>query len=84
MSRSLSRNEFTRVKIEDTNDYFFERFIFKHREDAAKRLADKLKFLVTAIMRSYYEGSRYADLLRGFFLDLLCFVSSYHMSANGI
>jgi predicted phosphoribosyltransferase len=47
MSRSLSRNESTRVKTEqDNNDYFFERLIFKHREDAAKRLADKLKFLV--------------------------------------
>jgi len=46
MSRSLSRNESTRVKIEDTNNYFLERFMFKHREDAAKRLANKLKFLV--------------------------------------
>jgi putative phosphoribosyl transferase len=47
MSRSLSRNEFTRVKMEElNNDYFLERFIFKHREDAAKRLADKLKLLV--------------------------------------
>jgi len=46
MSRSLSRNESTRVKIEDNNDYFFERLIFKHREDAAKRLGDKLKILV--------------------------------------
>ena len=32
--------------IADNNDYFSERFIFKHREDAAKRLADKLKFLL--------------------------------------
>ncbi|MFZ0223482.1 MAG: hypothetical protein WAM42_17505 [Candidatus Nitrosopolaris sp.] len=46
MSRSLSRNEFTKVTTEDNNDYFSERFIFKHREDAAKKLADKLKFLV--------------------------------------
>jgi putative phosphoribosyl transferase len=46
MSRSLSGNEFTGVKIEDNSDCFFERFIFKHREDAAKRLADKLKVLV--------------------------------------
>ena len=46
MSRSLSGNEFTKVTTEDNNDYFSEPFIFKHREDAAKRLADKLKFLV--------------------------------------
>jgi len=46
MSRSLSRNESTRVKIEDTNNYFLERFMFKDRKDAAKRLADKLRFLV--------------------------------------
>ena len=46
MSRSLSGNEITKVTTEDNNDYFSERFIFKHREDAAKRLADKLKFLV--------------------------------------
>jgi predicted phosphoribosyltransferase len=39
MSRSLSGNEVN-------DDYFLERFMFKHREDAAKRLADKLKFLV--------------------------------------
>jgi putative phosphoribosyl transferase len=47
MSRSLSRIESTRAKIEeDNNDYLLEGFIFKHREDAAKRLADKLKFSV--------------------------------------
>jgi adenine/guanine phosphoribosyltransferase-like PRPP-binding protein len=45
MSRSLSGNEITKVTTEDNNDYFSERFIFKNRE-AAKRLADKLKFLV--------------------------------------
>ncbi|MGB7953557.1 MAG: phosphoribosyltransferase family protein, partial [Candidatus Nitrosopolaris sp.] len=46
MSPSLSGSEGIRVKIEDTNNYFLERVMFKHREDAAKRLADKLKFLV--------------------------------------
>lgn len=46
MSRSLSGNEITKITTEDNNDYFSEGFIFKHREDAAKRLADKLKFLV--------------------------------------
>jgi predicted phosphoribosyltransferase len=47
MSSSLSGSEVTGVKIEeDNNNYFLERFKFKHREDAAKRLADKLKFLV--------------------------------------
>jgi predicted phosphoribosyltransferase len=50
MSRSLSGNKFTRVKIEeDNNDYLFERFIFKHREDAAKRLSDRLKFFVKSV-----------------------------------
>ena len=46
MLSSLSGSEGTRVKIEDTNNYFLEQFMFKHREDAAKRLADKLKFLI--------------------------------------
>jgi len=39
-------NEFNRVTIQEADDYFSEQYIFKNREDAAKRLADKLKFLV--------------------------------------
>ena len=46
MSRSILGNEFNRVTIQEADDYFSEQYIFKNREDAAKRLADKLKFLV--------------------------------------
>ena len=39
MSRSVLGNEARRATIQDDNDYFTEQYIFKNREDAAKRLA---------------------------------------------
>jgi len=45
MSRS-SGNKITKITTKDNNDYFSKGFIFKNREDAAIRLANKLKFLV--------------------------------------
>ena len=41
MSRSILGNA-----IQDADDYFLERCIFKNRTDAGKRLADKLKLLI--------------------------------------
>ena len=46
MSRSILGNKVNKIAIQDADDYFSERFVFKHRTDAAKRLADKLKILV--------------------------------------
>jgi putative phosphoribosyl transferase len=46
MSRSSSANKITKITTKDNNDYFSEGFIFKNREDAAKRLANKLESLV--------------------------------------
>lgn len=47
MSASLSGNEVTKEIIEEDNaGYLLQRFIFKHREHAAKKLVDKLKVMV--------------------------------------
>jgi putative phosphoribosyl transferase len=43
MSRSVWAR---RATIQDDNDYFTEQYIFKNREDAAKRLAAKLKLSI--------------------------------------
>jgi hypothetical protein len=46
MSRLVLGNEARRATIQDDNDYFTEQYIFKNREDAAKRLAAKLKLSI--------------------------------------
>ncbi|HET7391338.1 MAG TPA: phosphoribosyltransferase family protein [Nitrososphaeraceae archaeon] len=45
MSRSLLGDDLTR-KIEQDNDDYFSRYIYKNREEAATRLAAKLKLLL--------------------------------------
>jgi predicted phosphoribosyltransferase len=74
MSRSVLGNQTKRATIQDDNDYFTEQYIFKNREDAAKRLAAKLKlsidksaneFIILAIPRGgVVTGDVIASTLR--------------------
>lgn len=74
MSRSVLGNQTKRATIQDDNDYFTEQYIFKNREDAAKRLAAKLKlsidksaneFIILAIPRGgVITGDVIASTLR--------------------
>jgi putative phosphoribosyl transferase len=80
MSRSVLGNEARRATIQDDKDYFTEQNIFKNREDAAKRLAAKLKlsidksaneFIILAIPRGgVVTGDVIASSL-GFNLDIV-------------
>jgi len=74
MSRSVLGNQTKRATIQDDNEYFTEQYIFKNREDAAKRLAAKLKlsidksaneFIILAIPRGgVVTGDVIASTLR--------------------